>query len=204
MMTWTALIPLKGSGERKTRLAGRLNEAQRRALSHELFQHVASVLNRSSELSEVMILSDVRPDDWGGPLIFDEGRGLNAELQALASTFRSRRLLVIHADLPLVSTEDIATLLAGAEDGCAIAPDRRDSGTNAIALRDAAGFRFCFGPDSFMRHHDASQGRACVVRRLGLSLDIDTPDDLEAAVALGVALKPSERHHGLGHRRSVA
>ena len=185
-MTWTALIPLKGSGERKTRLAGRLNETQRRALSHELFCHVTSVLNSSAGVSEVSVLSDVRPENWDGPLIFDEGRGLNTELQLLAGGLGSRRLLIIHADLPLLSTEDIAILLAEAENGCAIAPDRHGSGTNAIALRDAVGFKFSFGPDSFAHHRAALQGRVRVVRRPGLGLDIDTPDDLDAAIALGI------------------
>jgi 2-phospho-L-lactate guanylyltransferase len=184
-MTWTALIPLKGRGERKTRLAGRLNDARRRALSHELFGHVASVLNSSAGVSEVSVLSDLRPENWNGPLIFDEGRGLNIELRALVSKFGPRRLLVIHADLPLVSAEDISILLAEAEGGCAIAPDRHGSGTNAIALRDASGFGFSFGPDSFARHRAAFQGRVHVVIRRGLGLDIDTPGDLDAAIALG-------------------
>jgi 2-phospho-L-lactate guanylyltransferase len=184
-MTWTALIPLKGSGERKTRLAGRLDEGQRRTLSQKLFSHVASVLNSSAPVSEVMLLSDVRPDNWNGPLIFDEGRGLNIELQAFVRTLGPRPLLIIHADLPLVSAKDIAILLAEAESGCAIAPDRHGNGTNAIALRDAVGFEFSFGPDSFALHRAALQGRVHVVSRLGLGLDIDTPDDLDAAIALG-------------------
>lgn len=187
-MTWTALIPLKGSGERKTRLASRLDKRQRRTLSYELFSHVASVLNSSAGVSEVTILSDVRPENWNGPLICDKGRGLNIELQALASALGSRRLLIIHADLPLVSSEDIAVLLAVAESGCAIAPDRHGSGTNAIALRDAVGFEFSFGPDSFARHRAAFQGRVHVVSRLGFGLDIDTPDDLDLAIALGSVL----------------
>ena len=185
-MTWTALIPLKGSGERKTRLAGRLDESQRRTLSHQLFSHVASVLKCSAGVSEVMVLSDMRPEDWDGPLVFDEGRGLNSELQALVRGLGLRRLLVIHADLPLVSAEDIAILLAEGESGCAIAPDRHDSGTNAIALRDPVGFNFSFGADSFAHHRAALQDRVRVVRRLGLGLDIDTPDDLDAAIALAV------------------
>ena len=187
-MTWTALIPLKGSGERKTRLAGRLDETQRRALSHELFSHAASVLNSSAEVSEVMVLSDVRPENWDGPLILDEGRGLNSELRSFVRTLGPRRLLVIHADLPLLSTEDIAILLAKAERGCAIAPDRHGSGTNAIALCNAVGFGFSFGQDSFARHREAVQGHLHVVSRPGFGLDIDTPGDLDAAIALGVVL----------------
>ena len=197
-MTWTALVPLKGSGERKTRLAGRLDERQRRRLSHELFTHVACVLNSSAVLSQVLVLSDVRPEGWDGPLIFDEGRGLNSELRSFVRELGPRPLLVIHADLPLLSTEDIAILLAEADGGCAIAPDRHGSGTNAIALHNPTGFAFAFGAKSFVRHITAAEGRARIVRRPGLGLDIDTPHDLDAAIALGAPISPSYCCKGRG------
>lgn len=94
-------------------------------------------------------------------------------------------MLVIHGDLPFVSVEDIAVILAEAGGGCAIAPDRQGSGTNAIALSDPTGFGFAFGPDSFARHLTAAKGQARVVARPGLGFDIDTPDDLDAAIAIG-------------------
>jgi 2-phospho-L-lactate guanylyltransferase len=186
-VTWLAVIPLKGRGERKTRLAGRLDEVQRRRLSQALFEHVSKVLRASPAIAEVALLSDARPSDWEGGFFLDEGRGLNAELDLLAKAIGPRPLLVIHADLPLLSAEDIAVLLAEAEAGCAIACDREGRGTNAVALHDPSGFHFAFGPESFARHLAATKRRARVVRRLGLGLDIDTPDDLDAATALGFA-----------------
>lgn len=192
-MRWPAIIPLKGSGERKTRLASRLNEEQRQALSQQLFSHVAAALRGCAAVSEVALLSNVRPANWEGRLVFDKGRGLNAELRAIAEACGSQPLLIIHADLPLVSAEDVAILLAEAEGGCAIAPDRQGNGTNAIALGNPSGFEFAFGPDSFRRHLAAAQGRARVVTRLGLGLDIDTPDDLDAAIACGFAPDTTSR-----------
>ena len=184
-MTWTAVIPLKGRGERKTRLAARLDAEQRRQLSLRLFERVAEVLRRSPPISDIALLSDVVPEGWKDSLRRDGGRGLNVELTSLVADLGPRPLLVIHADLPLLSTEDIAVLLAKAAGGCAIAPDRGGTGTNAIALCDPSGFEFAFGPGSFARHLAAAQGRAHVVTRPGLGLDIDTPDDFDAAIALG-------------------
>lgn len=178
-------MPLRGQGERKTRLAGRLSGEQRRRLSHQLFEHVVEVLRASPAVAELALLSDVRPDDWQEPFFSDAGRGLNAELDALAEAMAPRSLLVIHADLPLLTVEDIGVLLAAAESGCAIAPDRAGSGTNAMALRDPTGFQFGFGQDSFARHLQRAAGGARVVARSGLGLDIDTPEDLDAAIALG-------------------
>jgi 2-phospho-L-lactate/phosphoenolpyruvate guanylyltransferase len=188
-VTWTAVIPLKGPGEGKTRLAGRLGPKERRQLVQQLFRHVANVLRQSPAVSKIVLLSDLRPDHWTGDFVADQARGLNQELQSLAEMLRGRPTLIIHADLPLISPDDIAALLADPLEGCAIAPDREGTGTNALALRDPSGFAFAFGVDSFARHLEAAQGGARVVARKGLGLDIDTPDDLDAAMALGFSIE---------------
>jgi 2-phospho-L-lactate/phosphoenolpyruvate guanylyltransferase len=190
-MTWTAVIPFKGSAERKTRLGSRLMMEERQWLSQGLFEHVVDVLQQSPALRDVALLSDMRPKRWQGPFIPDEGRGLNAELDALVKSHQPDRLLVIHADLPLVSVDDIAALITGDGGGCAIAPDRHGTGTNALALDEPSGFEFAFGVNSFARHCAAAKGRARVVTRLGLGLDIDTADDLDAAISAGFVFPPN-------------
>ena len=184
-MSWTAVIPFKGSAERKTRLGNRLGMEERQRLSLELFEHVVSVLWQAPTLREVVLLSDMRPTRWQGSFTLDEGRGLNAELNAIVESRRPTRLLVIHADLPLVSVDDIAALIVDDGAACAIAPDRHATGTNALALVEPLGFQFAFGPNSFARHCAAAQGKPRVVTRLGLGLDIDTAADLDAAISAG-------------------
>jgi 2-phospho-L-lactate/phosphoenolpyruvate guanylyltransferase len=158
---------------------------ERQRLSQELFEHVVRVLQQAPTLREVALLSDMRLNRWQGPFIRDEGRGLNAELNALVESQRPTRLLVIHADLPLVSADDIAALIMGDGVACTIAPDRHGTGTNALALVEPSGFDFAFGPNSFTRHCAAAEGKARVVTRLGLGLDIDTAADLDAAISTG-------------------
>jgi len=184
-VNWTAVIPFKGSAARKTRLESRLGMKERQRLSQELFAHVVSVLRQTPMLRDVALLSDMRPNRWQGPFIRDEGRGLNAELNALVESQRPTRLLVIHADLPLVSVDDIAALIVGDGAACTIAPDRHGTGTNALALVEPLGFEFAFGPNSFTRHCAAAYGNARVVTRPGLGLDVDTADDLDAAISAG-------------------
>src|SRR3546814_18344636 len=79
-----------------------------------------------------------------------------------------------------------------------LAPDRHGSGTNAIALMAAAPFEFAFGENSLALHRTTSGRRAAIVRRLGLSLDVDTPDDLDAAIAAGFSMpnRSEERRGG--------
>lgn len=188
-MSWTAIVPLKPAGLRKTRLAGRLNEAARTALGARLFDHVAAILAADPRIATVAVLSETRPEGWQDAWIADEGRGLNPELEAARATRRDRPLLVIHADLPLLAAEDIAALLTAAEQGGhAIAPDRHRTGTNALAHHHGPPVSFRFGAGSFLRHRAGIAGGGVIVERPGLSLDLDTPDDLDAALAGGFSM----------------
>jgi len=187
-MSWQAIIPLKGAGERKTRLAARLTAAERDRLCLEMFSHVAGTLATCPLIDGITVLSPVRPDDWDGAWSRDEARGLNTELADARARLGASRILVIHADLPGLAREDVTALVEAAEaSGAALAPDRHDQGTNAIGLRDGAPFDFRFGPDSLRRHRTQLPGGA-IVRRDGLARDIDTPEDFER-----LARRPRER-----------
>jgi 2-phospho-L-lactate guanylyltransferase len=188
-VNWTALIPIKPDGERKTRLAGRLGPEERSRLAHALLDRLVGALGSVARIERIVLLSAqpaAAPDiGWIG----DEGRGLNPELEEARAALRAPALLVIHADLPLIAADDIAALLTAAEKaGCAIAADRHGGGTNALALADGRTFRFRFGPGSLALHR-AEGGRDCrVVERPGLAIDCDTPDDLDCAIAGGFVL----------------
>ena len=186
---WTAIIPFKPAGARKTRLAGRLTAAQRDGLSEAMFNHVARTLAATPELGRVVLLSSIRPPGWAGEWLPDAGRGLNAELHHAAQALGAANLLIIHADLPFLTPADVSALIAAAADGCAIAPDRHGTGTNALALRDAAGFTFAFGAGSLQRHGAMAKARARILARPGLSLDIDTQADLDLAISQGLPVQ---------------
>ncbi|HLY57129.1 MAG TPA: 2-phospho-L-lactate guanylyltransferase, partial [Stellaceae bacterium] len=178
--------PLKPAAERKRRLAGRLDPDARAALGEQLFRHVVAVLGEVSAIGSVAVLSQERPIGWTGGWLEDRGRGLNGELEAARASLRPQRLVVIHADLPLLAAADVTALVAAAaEAGLAIAPDRHGTGTNALAIADGRDFPFRFGRDSFALHRAQAGGPGRVVSRSGLALDIDTPEDLDAAIAAG-------------------
>lgn len=188
-MSWTALVPLKDGHERKSRLAPRLTPAARAALGDRMAAHVLACLRACPSIDRILLLSSMPGTAEGVGWARDAGRGLNAEIAAARDGLGTPQLLVIHGDLPLVAPEDVEALLAAAgSGGCALAPDRHGAGTNALALAGAAPFGFAFGPGSLARHQAAAGGAAIIVRRPGLSIDIDTPDDLDAAVAAGFAL----------------
>ena len=189
MNPWNAIVPFKTAGARKTRLAPALSPTERDRLAQALFDHVIGVLDACPAIARISVLSEADPEmdagraalDW----LPDRGLGLNAELQSV--TIAGPRL-VIHADLPLVTPDDVEALLAAAQGGAAIAPDRHGTGVNALALDAGVAIEFRFGPGSLARHQE--QRRLAVVARQGLALDVDTPDDLAEAVRLGFRLEP--------------
>jgi len=183
---WTAIVPFKTAGQRKTRLAPALSPPERDRLAQALFDRVIGVLADCPAVGRIGVLSEARPEaraelDW----LSDQSRGLNAELQALE--IEGPRL-IIHADLPLATPDDVEALLAAGRGGGAIAPDRHGTGVNALALDTGLSLQFRFGPGSFARHQEQTAGRLAVIARPGLALDIDTPDDLAEAARLGFRL----------------
>ena len=113
---------------------------------------------------------------------------LNPELEAARATLGTGPLLILHADLPLLQQADVDAVLDEAEAvGIALAPDRHGTGTNALALCNGRSVTFQFGADSFPRHFEQDSD-AAVIRREGLALDLDTPEDLERALAAGFRL----------------
>ena len=194
MSLWRAIVPFRAADEggagAKTRLAGRLDATARAALAIAMARHVLETLDYCPSVGSIGVLAPVPPAfapagiDW----IADRERGLNCELATVIGAAGAGRVFVIHADLPLLEPGDIAALLdAACARGAAIAPDHAQTGTNALALTDPAGIVPAFGPGSFALHR-AMLPDAAVVERAGLALDIDTPADLDRALAMGLLL----------------
>jgi 2-phospho-L-lactate/phosphoenolpyruvate guanylyltransferase len=185
-MSWTALVPFKADSEAKSRLAAVLPLGEREALAAQWRDHVGAELNACGSIGEIILLSPVYPTGWGFGWSKDEGLGLNAELEHWRSSHMATKLLVIHADLPLVSSAEVEALLHLAErSGAALASDRAGVGSNALALLAGSSIAFKFGKNS-RALHCAQRSDMPVINAGGLTLDIDTPDDLEHFCAMSV------------------
>lgn len=197
-MTVRIIVPHRGLAEAKTRLAPVLDDAEREALARRLLERVLAVAHAAC--GDVVVIT---PSDALGPLVaaagarmaHQRGMGLNAGLEqarreALADGIDT--LLVLHGDLPNLSTDDIEALLDGvpATGGVAIAPDRAEGGTNGLALRPPDAIAFRFGVGSLAAHRAAAEAAnvpIVEVRRPGLAFDLDTPADLARWIELGDA-----------------
>lgn len=185
MSGWTALVPLKSGGGRKSRLADRLNDDERERLAMRMFGQVIAALRGCADVDSIAVLSETEPPLPGLAWAHDAGLGLNPALEAARP---GRPFLVINADLPLATSDDIAALIAAARGGGAIAPDRHGEGTNALAL-DRLDLAFRFGAGSFERHVAQAPGVLAVVERPGLALDVDMKEDLAEACHRGFRME---------------
>lgn len=192
-MTCWVVIPFKQPAQAKGRLAGALSEAERAALASAMLHHVVGAASQAAHVQQLCLLGPARLDlPEHIRLLADPGKGLNPALHAAleqALQGGASRMIVLFADLPLLTSQDIELLAVAPAGTIAMAPDRHGSGTNALSLPlpQARGFTFAFGPDSFARHHaeaDRLGIRIEEVHSRGLARDVDMPEDLPDAAGL--------------------
>ncbi len=188
-----AVVPVKELTRAKRRLADALDPAGRRALSLAMLGDVLDALAATAALDGVALVSrDAAAlglaERRGLRVIEETGEGLNAAVAQAArvlSDAACATMLVVPADVPLASPDEVGTLLGAHPPGPALSlvPDRGGTGTNAFACSPPEAVPPRFGRDSLARHRRAAgrRGLACQVLELpGLGLDLDTAEDLDA------------------------
>ena len=185
MSCW-ALVPIKSRAECKGRLANWLAPAERLSIVREMAACVLAAVRGTHSIDHVAVVTPERDCVPMDVLVLDDpGCGLNPALEFARHKLVARgadELIVLPADLPLVTAADIDLLVAhGRLTGFALATDAACTGTNALFIKPADAFRFQFGPDS-RRHHLAEGARlgwtAESVRTRGLEFDLDCGEDL--------------------------
>jgi len=197
-MTYRAIIPVKSLSEAKSRLATHLTLYQRENLVLDMLHHVLQALRESNVLEQVSVVSsDQRvlrqAQAWGAQAVVEEMPGHNAALHAAALqelAAGTSALLTIAADLPLLHPSDIRVLVAqSALYPVVLASSRDGTGTNAILVRPPLAIPYLFGENSLQRYQQAVrqwQLDSTIYHSIGLSLDIDTIDDLDDLYELQV------------------
>src|SRR5919106_5391503 len=192
-MTLWAIVPVKPLRRSKSRLAGILSEDERADLSRTLFQHTLETLNTLKEVEEVLVISRdpqvlTIARNYGARTVLEDGQpDLNTALKratVIAQVYATRGVLILPADLPLISREDALTLIERATDPpvVVIAPDRHERGTNALLISPTGLIEYDFGENSFQHHCrrvKEAGARLEIVNLPSLGLDLDLPEDLE-------------------------
>jgi 2-phospho-L-lactate guanylyltransferase (CobY/MobA/RfbA family) len=147
----------------KTRLA--VEPAERGALARAMLDDVLAACSPIAE-----------------PLVEASGGGQGAAVERALATVSDAAVLVVNADLPCLTEDDVRALLdAVPEDGLVVAP-APDGTTNALGLSRPGLFAALYGPGSAeeFRSHASQLGvPSTVIVRPGLQDDVDAPADLE-------------------------
>jgi len=192
-MTLWAIVPVKPLRRGKSRLAGTLTEDARTELNRALLQHTLETLSELKEVDEVLVVSRdpnalTIARNHGARTVQEDGQPhLNTALKratVVAQVYATRGVLILPADLPLITREDIQVLLDRAVKPpvVVIAPDRHGKGTNALLIAPAGLIEYDFGENSFQRHSERANkagARLEVVDLPSLGLDLDMPEDFE-------------------------
>jgi 2-phospho-L-lactate guanylyltransferase len=188
-----AVIPIKEVQDAKQRLSGRLSAADRRRLAQAMISDVLETVVQVEELAGVVVVT-VDPEVTAlafrlGITVFCEGArdGHTGSVMAAAQRLAAegKAMLTMPADIPLVAADDIRAVIAArkADRSFTIVPARDLQGSNAILISPADAVPVRFGDNSYFPHLDAAEAAGIepsVVRRAGIELDVDTPDDFAA------------------------
>lgn len=192
MSVWV-IIPVKPLNRAKSRLADVLTSGQRQQLAETMFRHVLSVVTSTPQVIGTLVISrDSKAlsiaRDYNARTVQESGQPeLNSALTRATQVVASwgcEAVLVLPADLPLISSEDVTHIVAlGQYDpSMVIATDQHQNGTNALFMRPAGLITYSFGENSFTRHTDMAREKGIepkIYHSDRLALDIDYPADLE-------------------------
>jgi 2-phospho-L-lactate guanylyltransferase len=188
------LIPIKEPASAKTRLAALLSAEERRRLAWAMFEDVGRAVSGSRQADRIVMVTSFaqaieRARQLGWDVLIEESQVSESVSVDWASSVLSERgfdtVMRLPADLPLVRSEDIDSLLSIklGSSGALIVGSRDGTGTNAIIRTPPNLFPSRFGPNSLALHRQeaARAGIECVVvKNTRIALDIDEPADLQA------------------------
>ncbi|MEH0547055.1 2-phospho-L-lactate guanylyltransferase [Streptomyces sp. B21-105] len=196
-MRWTLVIPLKPLALAKSRLADTAADALRPGVALAFAEDTVTAALASSAVRDVAVVTDDALAGrtlaaLGARIVPDEpGAGLNAALAHGAAVVRAFRpdapLAALNADLPSLRAPELARVLdAAAEFPRAFLPDAAAIGTTLLAVAPGRALRPAFGPDSRARHLASGAVELRLREVDSVRQDVDTGEDLRAALALGV------------------
>jgi 2-phospho-L-lactate guanylyltransferase len=194
-MSTFAVVPVKTLQKSKTRLSSVFSFQERSLFTLAMLEDVLSAL-KSSEVDRVIIVSSDSTvkkfvKDLDATFLEEKTQGLNQALnQATEWCIRNsaESVLVLPADIPLVTSKDINQLVKLATNNSMVISPSQNGGTNALLQSPPGIVSFCFGPDSFKKHVGkalAENVQTKIYASASLMLDIDSETDFEQLLKMG-------------------
>ncbi|MGV9879163.1 2-phospho-L-lactate guanylyltransferase [Streptomyces sp. NPDC003006] len=196
-MQWTLVIPLKPLARAKSRLTATAGDGLRPGLALAFAQDTVAAAVACPAVRDVAVVTDdalARRElaALGARIVPDEpGEGLNAALRHGAAAVRAERpeasVAALNADLPALRPMELARVLdKAAPFPRAFLPDAAGIGTTLLTAVGGMELRPAFGTASRARHTASGAVELTLVGVDSVRQDVDTGEDLRAALALGV------------------
>ncbi|WP_250574132.1 2-phospho-L-lactate guanylyltransferase [Nonomuraea sediminis] len=196
---WSVVIPVKTLVAAKTRLAAATGPYRTRLAVAVASDTVSAALSCPLVARVIVVTSDPAAAGplagLGAEVVHDPDRGLNTALRtgAAHAVRHGGPIGALQADLPALRSAELAVALAAAADyDQAFVPDAQGVGTTFYGVQDGIPFTPRFGGESRAKH---LAGGAKELNPEGIESvrrDVDTPDDLRAALALGLGPHTAE------------
>jgi 2-phospho-L-lactate/phosphoenolpyruvate guanylyltransferase len=183
------IIPVKGDNP-KGRLSPLLNPTQRRQLQIAMLEDTLQTIIKARMVGQTFVVSsDPEVLEFvhrfgAGSVSESEDAGVSAAVvRGLEATASYGRRMVIPADLPLLSVEDLkaAPMLAREGAQVVLSPSETFDGTNLLLLTKGVELPLHYDDDSFRKHFAGAVAlrlRVAVYYSKGVGFDVDRPRDL--------------------------
>jgi 2-phospho-L-lactate guanylyltransferase len=192
---WSLVIPVKTLVAAKTRLAAATGPHRTRLAVAVACDTVAAALSCPLVARVIVVTADPAAagplSALGAEVVHDPDRGLNTALRTGAAhavrVAPQDAVGALQADLPALRPAELAVALAAAaEFDQSFVPDALDVGTTFYGVRPGRPFTPRFGGESRAKHLAGGAKELCPEGIDSVRRDVDTPDDLRAALALGL------------------
>ena len=187
------IIPIKNINQAKHRLKPVLYPEERQEFSKAMFEDVLSTMMAVPEFEQVAVATVcptariIAKKYVATVLATGQDEGQTAAVARAAEILDAKGIagmLVIPGDVPLVTVEEIQTVLElhGNAPTMTIVPARDEQGSNCITLSPPTAVPLRFGPNSYFPHLETARKMGLTLntpKLAGIGLDIDTQDDLQ-------------------------
>jgi 2-phospho-L-lactate guanylyltransferase len=170
-----------------------LSEDKREGLNQYLLSSTLQCLKNIREIDHILVISYdpsalTLARKFGARTVLENrNTNINRALRKAslaAKAINSSKILIVPADLPLITKDDILAVIknSGNPPEIVIVPDRKMRGTNVLLVNPIGTIKYDFGEWSFRKHIEQAERKKInikICKRKNLSFDLDLPEDLE-------------------------
>ena len=192
-MSLCAIIPIKPLRRGKSRLSSVLSEEKREGLNQYLLTSTLQCLRKINEIDHILVVSydpsalSLARKHGARTVLENRNTNINRALRKAtlaAKVFKSSKILFVPADLPLLTGDDLLSVIGESGDPpeIVIVPDKKMSGTNMLLINPIGAIKYDFGEWSFRKHIEQAERKKINIKicsRKNLSFDLDLPEDWE-------------------------